>query len=50
MAKVGKYRESCEAATAWNKAGGKVLRGLVLRREMGDEKRIGEAELCVSGL
>lgn len=50
LAKVGKYRESCEAATAWNKAGGKVLRGLVLRREMGDEKRVGEAELCVSGL
>lgn len=50
LAKVGKYRESCEAATAWNKAGGKVLRGLVLRREMGDENRIGEAELCVSGL
>lgn len=50
LAQVGKYRESCEAATAWNKAGGKVLRGLVLRREMGDENRIGEAELCVSGL
>jgi GH24 family phage-related lysozyme (muramidase) len=50
LAREGRYRESCEAATAWNKAGGKVLRGLVLRREMGDETRIGEAELCVSGL
>lgn len=50
LAREGRYRESCEAATAWNKAGGKVLRGLVLRREMGDQNRIGEAELCVSGL
>lgn len=46
----GKYREGCEAQTAWNKAGGKVVRGLVLRREMGDAQRIGEAEICVSGL
>lgn len=50
LAKAGKYRESCEAATAWNRAGGKVLRGLVLRREMGDENRMGAAEVCVSGL
>lgn len=51
--KAGKtpdYRASCEAATAFNKAGGKVLRGLVNRREMGDANRPGEAEVCVSGL
>lgn len=47
---AGRYREACEAQTAFNKAGGKVVRGLVLRREMGDAQRLGEAELCVSGL
>lgn len=47
---AGRYRESCEAATAFNKAGGRVLIGLMRRREMGDAKRIGEAELCVSGI
>lgn len=50
MAIAGKYREACEAATAFNRAGGKVVKGLVNRREMGDEARIGEGELCVSGL
>lgn len=49
-----KYWAACEAQTAWNKAGKganrKVVKGLVLRREMGDKQRIGEAELCVSGL
>lgn len=50
LAKEGRYREACEAQTAWNKAGGRVIKGLVLRREMGDASRIGEAELCVSGL
>ncbi|RWF33731.1 glycoside hydrolase [Mesorhizobium sp.] len=44
------YRAACEAQTAWNKAGGDVVPGLVKRREMGDAQRIGEAELCVSGL
>ena len=44
------YRQACEAQTAWNKAGGDVLPGLVKRREMGDAQRLGEAELCVSGL
>ena len=47
---AGRYREACEAQTAFNKAGGRVVRGLVLRREMGDAQRLGEAELCVSGL
>lgn len=46
----GRYREACEAQTAWNKAGGQIIDGLVKRREMGDKQRIGEAELCVSGL
>lgn len=44
------WRGACEAMTAFNRAGGKVLRGLVNRREMGDAQRLGEAELCVSGL
>jgi GH24 family phage-related lysozyme (muramidase) len=46
----GLYMASCVAATAFNKAGGRVIIGLVKRREMGDAQRIGEAELCVSGL
>jgi len=50
LAREGKYRESCEAATAFNKAGHRILSGLVNRREMGDAHRIGEAEICVSGL
>lgn len=44
------WRGACEAMTAFNRAGGRVLRGLVNRREMGDAQRLGEAELCVSGL
>ena len=50
LAKEGKYREACEAQTAWNKAGGQVVGGLVKRREMGDAQRLGEAEVCRSGL
>lgn len=50
LGRVGRYVESCQAATAWNKAGGRVVVGLVRRREMGDAQRIGEGELCVSGL
>ncbi|MBX4941187.1 lysozyme [Rhizobium binae] len=46
----GEYRKGCEAQTAWNKAGGRVVQGLVKRREMGDAQRAGEAEICVSGL
>lgn len=44
------YLASCRAATAYNRANGRVFIGLVNRREMGDATRIGEAELCVSGL
>jgi GH24 family phage-related lysozyme (muramidase) len=50
MARAGHMLASCEAATAFNQAGGNVYTGLVNRREMGDAQRIGEAELCVSGL
>jgi GH24 family phage-related lysozyme (muramidase) len=46
----GKYVDSCKAATAFNKAGGQVYIGLVNRREMGDATRLGEGEVCVSGL
>ncbi|MGX7874446.1 glycoside hydrolase family protein [Mesorhizobium sp. ORM6] len=46
----GQYRKGCEAQTAFNKAGGIVVDGLVKRREMGDAQRLGEAEICVSGL
>ncbi|QKV20227.1 lysozyme [Oricola thermophila] len=41
---------SCEAMTWFNRAGGKRIRGLVLRRTTGDAERIGEYELCVEGL
>ncbi|AGC36070.1 glycoside hydrolase family protein [Rhizobium phage RHEph10] len=47
---TGQYRKGCEAQTAFNKAGGVVVDGLVKRREMGDAQRMGEAEICVSGL
>jgi GH24 family phage-related lysozyme (muramidase) len=50
FARDEQYRQACEAQTAFNKAGGHTVPGLVLRREMGDAQRIGEAELCVSGL
>lgn len=50
LGRQGHYQESCIAATAFNRAGGRMIIGLVKRREMGDAKRIGEAELCVSGL
>lgn len=43
------YVSSCNAATAFNKAGGRTYIGLVNRREMGDATRIGEGELCVTG-
>jgi GH24 family phage-related lysozyme (muramidase) len=46
----GKHPEGCEAQTAFNKSNGQILTGLVRRREMGDAQRLGEAEVCVSGL
>ncbi|NTG94263.1 lysozyme [Rhizobium rhizogenes] len=50
LGREGQYQASCNAATAFNKAGGRVIIGLAKRREMGDSSRIGEGELCVSGL
>jgi GH24 family phage-related lysozyme (muramidase) len=50
LGRQNRWYDSCIAATAWNRAGGKMIAGLVARREMGDRWRIGEAELCVSGL
>jgi lysozyme len=41
---------ACEAMTWFNKAGGKVIRGLDLRRKEGDATRIGEREICLAGL
>lgn len=37
---AGQYAEACEALRVWNKAGGKVLRGLTLRRDA-------EIKLCM---
>lgn len=45
----GKHREACEFIGKFRMAGGKVLRGLVLRRQ-GDTKRIGEVEVCLTGI
>lgn len=42
-ANAGDYRGACDALLAWNKAGGKVVKGLVNRRA--DERRI-----CLEGL
>lgn len=50
LVSANRFKEACAAQTAFNKAGGKVVMGLVRRREMGDAQRIGEAEICVSGL
>jgi GH24 family phage-related lysozyme (muramidase) len=47
---AGRYAESCKAATAFNRANGRVMIGLVKRRTSGDAQRIGEHELCAAGL
>lgn len=44
------WRAACNAMTAFNRAGGKVVEGLKKRRELGDAWRIGELELCLAGL
>ncbi|MGV1795349.1 hypothetical protein [Rhizobium sp. A37_96] len=44
------YVASCEAARAWNRAGGWLIIGLASRRGMGDVSQVGEGELCVSGI
>jgi GH24 family phage-related lysozyme (muramidase) len=45
---TGRRVEACRAMRLWNKAGGRVVSGLVNRRE-GDGRRIGEYELCLAG-
>ncbi len=45
-----RWGDACDTLTAFNRAGGKVVPGLVNRREMGDAKRLGEGETCVTGL
>jgi len=50
LGRQGKFLESCEAATRFNRSGGRVVIGLVKRRENGDGTRIGEGELCVTGV
>lgn len=43
LAKAGDLRGACEALMKWNKAGGKVVRGLTNRRAA-------ERKLCLAGL
>ncbi|SIP95752.1 lysozyme [Bosea sp. TND4EK4] len=50
LGRQGRYRESCEAFTRFNRAGGQIVEGLKRRREDGDAQRIGERELCLEGL
>jgi lysozyme len=50
LGRAGQYLQSCNAATAFNKSGGRFIIGLAKRRENGDATRIGEGELCVSGV
>ena len=50
LGRAGRWLESCTAATAFNRAGGRMVVGLANRRGMGDATRIGEGELCASGL
>lgn len=45
----GAYTQSCKAIGKYKFAGGKVYRGLLLRRT-GDSARLGEIELCLEGL
>ncbi len=47
---TAQYKAACYAITRFNRAGGRVIRGLQLRREFGDKSRIGELELCLAGL
>lgn len=50
LARAGKMMESCNAATRFNKAGGRVVSGLKKRREFGDAQRMGELELCLASV
>lgn len=42
------WMSSCDALTMYNRAGGRVVQGLVNRREMGNPGQMGEGELCVT--
>lgn len=50
MARANRIADSCLAMTRFNRAGGKVVRGLVKRRTDGDASRMGEYELCTADL
>lgn len=50
LAKRGDLIGSCNAATRFNKAGGRVVTGLKNRREFGDKTRMGELELCLTSV
>lgn len=50
LARGNKIADSCLAMARFNRAGGKVVRGLVNRRTNGDAQRIGEYELCTADL
>ncbi len=50
LAAVRDWAGACEAMTKFNKAGGKVVKGLDLRRKDGDAARIGEREICLAGV
>lgn len=50
FARAGNYKDACIAQTAYVYAGGEFVQGLANRRGMGDAQRLGEAEICVSGL
>lgn len=50
LGRAGRFADSCQAITRFNRAGGRVVEGLRKRRENGDAQRIGELELCLAGL
>lgn len=45
----GRHAEACRAIGKYRYSGGKVWKGLVLRRN-GDARRMGEIEVCLMGL
>ena len=45
----GKRVEACRYMSRYKYAGGRVLAGLVFRRD-GDDIRIGESEMCIAGV
>lgn len=46
---AGAYDSGCEALTWWNKAGGRVVKGLVARRERERRVCVGGLETLISG-